>query len=76
MQRITIKVYSIKKQIKRLLFVNTGIDKRKCHYHKNPIFIDDVHIDKIFISYKVSLVWMVINTLFETELMRMLQDHV
>lgn len=76
MQRITRKVYSIKKQIKRLLFANTGIDKRKCHYHKNLIFIDDVDIDKIFISYKVSLVWMVINTLFETELMKMLQDHV
>ena len=29
------------------------IEKRKFHYHKNPVLMDDVDIDKILISDKV-----------------------
>ena len=29
------------------------IEKHKFHYHKNPVLMDDVDIDKILISNKV-----------------------
>ena len=37
-----------------LIFGNIEIDKCKFHYPKNPIWIDDVDIDRILISSKVS----------------------
>ena len=33
---------------------DTEIKKHKFHYHKNPILIDDVDINKIIVSNKVS----------------------
>ena len=36
-----------------ITFRGTEIEKRKFHYHKNPILIDDVVIDKIPIPSKV-----------------------
>ena len=40
--------------IEILIFGIIGIVKLKFHYPKNPILIDDVDIDKIFISSKAS----------------------
>ena len=37
-----------------LIFGNIEIDECKFHYLKNPIWIDDVDIDRILISSKVS----------------------
>ena len=39
---------------KEIMFDDTETEKRKFHYRQNPIFIDDVDIDKILISNKVS----------------------
>ena len=36
-----------------LLFGDIGIDKRKFCYHKNPLLIDDVDLDKVLRSDKV-----------------------
>ena len=37
------------------MFCDTEIEKHKFPCHKNPIFIDDVDINKIIVSNKVSL---------------------
>ena len=37
-------------------FDDTEIEKRKFHYHKKQILMDEINIDKIIISSKVSSV--------------------
>ena len=37
------------------MFCDTEIEKHKFPCHKNPIFLDDVDINKIIVSNKVSL---------------------
>ena len=39
---------------KIVMFDDIKIKKRKYHYQKNSVLIDDVNIDKILISNKVS----------------------
>ena len=52
-----------------LIFNDIVIDKRKFHYSKNPIFIDNVDIDKILISKRFLLVKRVKNALLVTKIM-------
>ena len=39
---------------KIIAFRDTEIEKHKFHCHKNPILIDDVYINKITLSNKIS----------------------
>ena len=37
---------------KFIMFGDTEIEERKFHYHKNPILMNDVHINKMAVSYQ------------------------
>ena len=36
---------------KFIMFGDTEIEERKFHYHKNPILMNDEHINKMAVSY-------------------------
>ena len=52
------------------------IEKHKFHYHKNPVLMDDVDIDKILISNKVFVGTIVLVALLVREMMKKLSHYV
>ena len=52
-----------------LIFGNIKIEKNKFYLNKTPIFLNDVDIEKVLVSNKISLGEKITNTLLVTSIM-------
>ena len=63
------------KEILTLTLKDIEIEKKKFYCHETPIFLRDVDIEKVLVSYKISFDEKPINTLLVTCIMVIMLNH-